>query len=104
MDAFGSQQTQAAVVMLAVVPGEEALAEAAGVVQRAEALGKGRAVLERLELALRERVVVGDPRPAQAAAHAELGEQAHQGFGLHRRAAVGMNRQRTRRDTLFGTA
>ena len=104
VEAFGSEQGQPAMMVLAVVPGKEVLAEGARVVQRTEPLGKGRAVLERLELAFRERIVVGDPRPAQAAAFAEVGKLPHQGFGLERGAAVGMNCQRTRCDPLLGTA
>jgi hypothetical protein len=48
----GGEQRDPAVVVLEVVPAEEALAERAGVLDRAEPVGKGRVVLERLELAL----------------------------------------------------
>ena len=46
------------VPVLVVVPGEEALAEGAGILEGPEALGEVGAVLEGLELALRVGVVV----------------------------------------------
>src|SRR4030081_2974654 len=49
---------QAGMPMRLVVPGEEAPAEAAGVLLRSEAVRKLRHVLERLELGFAERVVV----------------------------------------------
>jgi len=51
-------------VVLVVVPGEEPLAEEAPLLDRAEAAGELRAVLQRLELSLREGVVVGHMGPA----------------------------------------
>ena len=46
----------------AVVPGEELLAEATGILERAEPIGEARPVLQGLELALGIGVVVGDAR------------------------------------------
>ncbi len=60
MNIGGRQQPEAAVMMLGVVPGEEDVAVSPGVLDRTEPLGEGRPVLQRLELRLRERVVVGD--------------------------------------------
>lgn len=74
--------------MLFVVPGEETLAEAARVQQRAEALGKFRTVLQRLELTLRERIIVRDVGPAETPSDAEIGEQQRHWFGSHRRACA----------------
>src|SRR5262245_19541306 len=61
---LGREQADAAVVVLGVVTGEEDLAEAAGVLDRAEAFGKLGPVLQGLELTFRERVVIGEVGPA----------------------------------------
>jgi hypothetical protein len=55
----GGQQADPGVVVLHVVPVEEALAEGAGILDAAEPVREGGVVLEGLELALRVRVVVG---------------------------------------------
>jgi len=62
-------------MVLGVVPGEEDLAEAAGVVGRAETLGELGPVLQGLELTFRERVVIGDMRPAVGLGDAQVGQQ-----------------------------
>jgi hypothetical protein len=54
------KQRDPAVVVLVVIPAEEALAEGAGVVDRAEPVGERRVVFEGLELSLGVGVVVGD--------------------------------------------
>ena len=59
MDLGGRAEADAAVVVLLVVPVEEAAQEAQAVLVRAEAIGKFRAVLQGLELRFGERVVVG---------------------------------------------
>ena len=56
------QQAEADMMVFGVVPREEDVAIGPGILDRGEPLGEGRAVLERLELRLRERVVVGDVR------------------------------------------
>ena len=63
MDISGRQKTEAGVMMLGVVPGEEDVAVGPSVLDRAESVGELRPVLQRLELGLRERVVVGHVRP-----------------------------------------
>ena len=50
--------------MLFVVPLKELLAKCAAVLDTAETIGKFRTILQRSELALRIRIVVGDVRPA----------------------------------------
>jgi hypothetical protein len=45
-------------MMFGVVPGEEDVAAGSGILDRAEARWEVRAVLQRLELRLRERIVV----------------------------------------------
>ena len=58
------EQAEAAMMMFDVVPEEEAVAVGAGVLDRAEPRREVRPVLQRLELGLGERVVVGHVRPA----------------------------------------
>lgn len=66
MEEFGREQADAAVIVLGVVPGREALAKAACILNRAEAFPELGSVLRGLELTFRERVVVGDVGPAEA--------------------------------------
>ena len=65
------QQAEASVTMFGVVPGEEDAAVGPDVLDRAEPLGECRPVLQRLELRLRERVVVGDVRAGMSLGDAE---------------------------------
>ena len=60
MQHLRSQQCDPALMMLLVVPGEEALTEDPCILDGAEALGEFGPVLESFELALGVRVVVGD--------------------------------------------
>lgn len=64
MDVSSGMQAQPAVAMFIVVPTEEDLAVSSGIFDRAEAAGEVGPVLQRLELSLAERIVVGDVRPA----------------------------------------
>ena len=75
-------QPDARVVMLAVVPGEEPLAEDTGVLDRTEPLRELRAILQGFELGLGERVV-GDLGARVAPRHAELRQQQHHGLAGH---------------------
>ena len=59
VDVVRREHGQAAVVMLAVVPGEEVATETAGMLEAAEALRKVGPELERLEVRFGVRVVVG---------------------------------------------
>ena len=63
VDVDGGMQAQPAVAMFIVVPTEEGLAVPAGVLDRTEPAGEVGPVLQRLELGLAERVVVGDVWP-----------------------------------------
>ena len=54
----GRHQADAGMVVLLVVPIEEAAAEASGVLDAAEALGEPRLILQGLEVAFGERVVI----------------------------------------------
>ena len=57
-------QADASVVMLFVLPGCEPSAECAGLVDGLEPFWELRLVFQRLEVGLRERVIVRDVRPA----------------------------------------
>ena len=61
MHVGGRQQTEADVMVLGVVPGEEDVAVGPGILDRPEPPRERRAVLQRLELGFGERVVVSDP-------------------------------------------
>ena len=65
VDLVGRHQADACVMMLFVVPGCEAAAECAGLFDRPEPFGEFRLIFQRLEVGLRERIVVGGMRPAQ---------------------------------------
>jgi hypothetical protein len=59
VDVGGGVQAESAMAMIFVVPGEEPLAVGAGCLDRGEPAREVRPVLQRLELGLGERVVVG---------------------------------------------
>ena len=69
-----SHQADPGVMMILIVPVEEAAAEAFGVLNAAEAFGEARLVLQRLEMTFGERVVVGGVRPIVRPGNAEIGE------------------------------
>jgi hypothetical protein len=98
----GRQQPEAAVPMLCGVPGEEDVAVGARVLDGAEPLRKRRPVLQRLELGLRERVVVGDMRVGMGFGHAQVGKQKGDGLRGHRRPALGVDGQLITGDPLPG--
>ena len=60
------KENDAAVMVLGVLSGKEALAKVACIPDRAEAFRELGSVLQGLELIFRERVVVGDLGPAEA--------------------------------------
>jgi hypothetical protein len=61
VNVVGCEQAKAGMPMLGVL-GEEDVAVGPGVLDRAEALGERRPALRRLEVCLRERVVIGHVR------------------------------------------
>ena len=65
VDLVGRHQADACVVMLFVIPGCEPAAECAGINDGFESFGEFRLIFQRLEVGLREGVVVGGMRPAQ---------------------------------------
>src|SRR4051812_17180718 len=74
-----SEQPNAGMVMLLVVPAEEVSAEATGVLDAAEALRKPRPVFECFELRLREGVVIRDVGSRMRLSDPEVREQEGDG-------------------------
>ena len=83
-------QPNAGVAMLAVVPGEEPLAEDTGVLEAAEACREVRPVFQCLELGLRKGVVIEDLGPRMTPRHPEIRQQQCYGLAGHGRAPIGM--------------
>jgi len=73
MEHFGCEQADAGVMVLDVVPGEEDLAEGAGVLDGSETIGKLGPVLQGFELAFREGIVIGDVRAAVGFGDTQVG-------------------------------
>src|SRR5262249_23919417 len=96
-------EAEGGVMVLGVGPREEDVAVGAGVLDRAEACRECWAVLQRLELRLRERVVVGDVRPGVSLRHTEVGEEKSNGLGSHCRTPVGVDGELPGVDALPGT-
>jgi len=95
-------QADACVVMVLVVPVEEAAAEAPGVLDAAEALGKVRLIFEGFEVAFGEGVVVGGVRAVVRPGDTEIGQQQCCRLGLHGSAAIGMQGELARRHAVLG--
>ena len=64
MDLIGRHEADSGMMVILIVPVEKAPAECLGVLDTAETLGELRLVFEGLEVAFRERVVVGGVGPA----------------------------------------
>jgi len=94
-------QSDSCVAMLAVVPGEERLAESAGVLEATEAIRKVRAVLQRVELGLGERVIVAGIGPAVCVGAPQVGKQPRHRFGWHGEVSIRMQGQLPRLDLLL---
>jgi len=80
-------------VMVLVVPIEEAAAETPGVLDATEAFREPRLIFQRLEVALGERVIVRGVRAIMRTGDAEVAEQQRGGLGFHRSTAIGMQGQ-----------
>ena len=89
-------QADADVMVILVVPGEEAAAEGPGILDAAEPFGELRLVFQGFEMRLREGVVVRGMRPAMRLGDPEVGQQEGGCLGLHGAAAIGMQRQLAR--------
>ena len=102
VDLVGSHEADPGMVVVLVVPGEEAAAEVLGVLNAAEARGEFGLVLEGLEVGFGERIVVGGVRPAVRLGDAEVGQHQGGGLGFHRPAAIGVEGQLARRHGVLG--
>ena len=101
MDHRWRQQTQAPVVVLVVLPLDELAAELQAVFDAGETVGELRLVLHRLELALRERIVVGDVRPTVGLGDSQRGQELGHGLRTHRRPTIAVDRQLVPNNPLF---
>ncbi len=90
MDLVGGHQADAAVVMILIVPVEEASAEVFGLLGGFEALWEFRLIFQGFEVGFREGVVVGRVGSAMGFGDAQVGEHHGGGLGFHRGAPVGM--------------
>lgn len=102
MHLVGRHQSDADVMVILVIPSEEAAAEGPGILDAAEALGELRLVLESLEVAFGERIVVRGMRPVVRTGDAKIGEQQGGGLGLHRATAIGMEGELAGRHLVLG--
>ena len=102
MDLVWGHKADAGVMVVLIVPVEEAAAEASGVLDAAEAFGELRLVFEGFEVAFGERIVIGCVRSVVRADDTEIGEQQGGGLRLHRAAAVCMQRELAGRHLVLG--
>ena len=100
VDLVRGHEAKTSVVVVLIVPLEEAAAEVLGVLEAAESFREFGLVFQGLEVGLGERVVVRGVGPAVRLGDAEVGQ--HQGGGLHRTAAVGVEGQLTGRHGMLG--
>jgi len=90
-------------LVLTVVPREEAAAKAPGILSRAEPFGKVRAIFERLKLRFRIRVVIGRMGPRVSFGDAQIRQEERHGLRRHTRPSVGVDRELIFLDSLFLT-
>ena len=90
------EEANANMMMLLVVPSEEALAPRASFLETGKALRIRRPVLQRFELRLRVGIVVGDAGTRMTSGDIQVDEELIEGLGGHRRAVIGMNGKRRR--------
>ena len=94
-------QTNSGMMVVLVVPVEEASTEDFSILDTAEALGETRLIFERLEVTFRKGVVIGGVRAVMRTGDAEIGQQERRGLGFHRTAAIGVQRELARHDVVF---
>ena len=80
MEHLGSEQIDASVAMLVVVPREKGLAKNPGRFDREESVWEIRPILERLELGLGERVIIARMRAAVRFGDAKIGQKKRHGL------------------------
>src|SRR5258705_3841181 len=79
VDVVGSVPGHAGMAVLLVVPAVERLDMSAGRFDAGEPVREVWPVLQRLELGLRKRIIVGDPWPRVTAVHTQVGQQLRHG-------------------------
>ena len=77
--------------VLGVIPLQQLSRERLRVLEAAQARRKARRVLDRFELALRVRIVIGDMGARMRLGHPQIYEQLGHALAGHRRAPVGMD-------------
>src|SRR5260221_9904007 len=82
-------------LMMIIIPTEKLLAPPPSMSGRGKAVWVVRLVLERLELRLRERVVVADARPTEATFDTQGTEQLGKPVRPHGRTAIRVHRKRS---------
>ena len=85
-----------------VVPPEEPLAMAAGILNAAEAVREIRPILQCFELGLGIGIVIRDIGSAMGLGDIQIDQQGSHRLTAHAGTAVGMQRQRIRRDVVLG--
>jgi len=88
--------------MRLVVPPEELLAMVAGIFNASEAVREIRPILQRFELGLGIGVVIRDIGSAMSLGDIQIDQQGSHRLAAHAGTAVGMQRQRVRRDIVLG--
>jgi hypothetical protein len=96
------EQRKARMLVSVIIPGKELLTPGPRMAGRAKVFWVVRLVLERLELGLREGVVVAHMRTTEAANHPQDSEELSEALGAHRRAAIGMDREHSWLDAVTG--
>jgi hypothetical protein len=96
----GRHQADTGMMMVLIVPSEEAAAERFGM-DATEVPRKLRLVFHGFEVAFRERIVVGGVRSAVRVGDTEIDEQQRGGLGAHRTAAIGLQSKLAFRGRMF---
>ena len=74
MNDLGSQPADGGMMMRSIVPGKKLLAENPGVQDGTKTIGELGPVLERFEVGLGERIVIGVVRPAVGFGDSQIGQ------------------------------
>ncbi len=79
--------------MLLVVPAKKSLRKCTAILNAPEAVRELRPILHGAKLAFRKWIVVGDVGSTMRFGGSQIGQQQGHGFGSHRGAAIGMQRE-----------
>ena len=94
--------TDTRVAMGLIVPPEEPLTMIAGILNASEADWEIRPIFQGFELCLGIGIVIRDIGSAMGLGDIQIDQQGSHGLAAHARTAVGMQRQRVRRDVVLG--